>query len=145
MTSNLKILGQFKATKYAVKRLKYFFSSPKNAQGTELFSQAERDPPQRAWWHQQNSTWEVSFCEVLPLFHDYILLVCGCRGLATSFSHTEGLLSLRFMIRISDVKVKPCNSHFDLNSVSHLVSGINETRVLDVSSQKEFSERQSDR
>ena len=38
MTSNLKILGHFKATKDAMKRLKYFFSSPKNAQGTVIFT-----------------------------------------------------------------------------------------------------------
>ena len=29
--------------------------------------------------------------------------------------------------------------------ITHLVSGVNEAQVLDVSSQKEFSERQSDR
>ena len=29
--------------------------------------------------------------------------------------------------------------------ITHLVSGLNEAQVLDVSSQKEFSERQSDR
>ena len=49
------------------------------------------------------------------------------------------------MITISDLKVKPCNSHLDLNSASHLVSGIDETRVLDVSSQKEFCDKVIDK
>ena len=32
-----------------------------------------------------------------------------------------------------------------LIGITHLVSGFNEAQILDVSSQKEFSERQSDR
>ena len=32
-----------------------------------------------------------------------------------------------------------------LINITHLVSGLNEAQVLDVSSQKEFSERQTDR
>ena len=55
--------------------------------------------------------------------------------------------------------MKPCTSDWDLNprartrtqpkpglptEITHLVSGLNEAQVLDVSSQKEFSERQSD-
>ena len=47
MISSLKILGQFKATKDALKRLEHF-SSSKNPLGTGLFSQAELDPPQGA-------------------------------------------------------------------------------------------------
>ena len=55
--------------------------------------------------------------------------------------------------------LKPCTSDWDLNprgrdlnpaktdslptDITHLVSGLNEAQVLDVSSQKEFSERQS--
>ena len=57
--------------------------------------------------------------------------------------------------------MKPCTADWDLNprgwdsnlakthslptEITHLVSGLNEAQVLDVSSQKEFSERQSDR
>ena len=56
--------------------------------------------------------------------------------------------------------VKSCNSDWDFNpaktqigtrthslltEITHPVSGLNEAQVLDVSSQKEFSERQSDR
>ena len=57
--------------------------------------------------------------------------------------------------------LKPCTSDWDLNPLSqdsnpaktyglpteitYLVSGLNEAQVLDVSSQKEFSERQSNR
>ena len=56
--------------------------------------------------------------------------------------------------------VKSCTSDWDLNprsrdsnpakthslptEIIHLVSGLNEAQVLDVSSQKEFSEKQSD-
>ena len=36
-------------------------------------------------------------------------------------------------------------THGLLTEITHLVSGLNEAQVLDVSSQKEFSERQSDR
>ena len=35
-------------------------------------------------------------------------------------------------------------SHSLPTEIAHLVSGLNEAQVLDVSSQKEFSERQSD-
>ena len=57
--------------------------------------------------------------------------------------------------------LKPCTSDWDLNprgrdsnpakthglptEITHLVSGLNEAQVLDVSLQKEFSETQSDR
>ena len=57
--------------------------------------------------------------------------------------------------------MKPCTADWDLNprgwdsnlakthslptEITHLVSGLNEAQVLDVSWQKEFSERQSDR
>ena len=59
------------------------------------------------------------------------------------------------------VVLKACTSDWDLNlcgrdlnpakthslptEITHLVSGLNEAQVLDVSSQKEFGERQSDR
>ena len=59
------------------------------------------------------------------------------------------------------LKVKPCTSDWDSNphgwgsnpakthslptEITHLVSGLHESQVLDVSSQKEFSERQSNR
>ena len=45
-------------------------------------------------------------------------------------------------------QLKLCTSVWDLNllaEITHLVSGLNEAQVLDVSSHKEFSERQSDR
>ncbi|KAJ8798757.1 hypothetical protein J1605_016560 [Eschrichtius robustus] len=38
----------------------------------------------------------------------------------------------------------PARTHCLLTEITHLVSGLNEAQVLDVSSQKEFSERQSD-
>jgi len=44
--------------------------------------------------------------------------------------------------------LKPCNSDWDscvLAEITHLVSGLKEVAVIDVSSRKEFSERQSDR
>ena len=47
----------------------------------------------------------------------------------------------------SDVIMKPCNSDWDLNlltEITHLVSGLNEAQVLDVSLWKEFSEKQND-
>ena len=39
----------------------------------------------------------------------------------------------------------PVKTHSLLTEITHLISGLNETQVLDVLSQKEFSERQSDR
>ena len=39
----------------------------------------------------------------------------------------------------------PAKTHGLLTEITHLISGLNEAQVLDVSSQKEFSERQSDR
>ena len=39
----------------------------------------------------------------------------------------------------------PAKTHSLPTEITHLVSGPNEAQVLDVSSQKEFSERQSDR
>ena len=39
----------------------------------------------------------------------------------------------------------PAKTHSLPTEITHLVSGLNEAQVLDVSSQKEFSERQSDR
>jgi len=42
-----------------------------------------------------------------------------------------------------EVDLKPCNTDWDLNpllsEITHLVSGLNETQVPNVSSQKEFS------
>ena len=38
----------------------------------------------------------------------------------------------------------PAKTHSLLTEITHLVSGFNEAQILDVSSQKEFSERQSD-
>ena len=80
---------------------------------------------------------------------------CGCYN---KCSQTGWL----YTIEVSSVRVrKPCTSDWDLNprggdsnwakthslptEITHLVSGLNEAQVLDVSSQKEFSERQSDR
>ena len=40
--------------------------------------------------------------------------------------------------------LNPAKTHSLPTEVTHLVSGLNEAQVLDVSSQKEFSERQSD-
>ena len=41
---------------------------------------------------------------------------------------------------------KPClHPHSLLTEFTHLVSGLNKAQVLEVSSQKEFTERQSDR
>ena len=39
---------------------------------------------------------------------------------------------------------REARTHGLLTEITHLVSGLNEAQVLDVSSQKEFSERQSD-
>ena len=39
----------------------------------------------------------------------------------------------------------PAKTHGLPTEITHLVSGLNEAQVLDVSLQKEFSERQSDR
>ena len=39
----------------------------------------------------------------------------------------------------------PAKTHSLSTEITHLVSGLNEAQVLDVSSQKEFSERKSDR
>ena len=39
----------------------------------------------------------------------------------------------------------PAKPHSLPTEITHLVSGLNEAQVLDVSSHKEFSERQSDR
>ena len=39
----------------------------------------------------------------------------------------------------------PGKTHSLPTEITHLVSGLNEAQFLDVSSQKEFSERQSDR
>ena len=39
----------------------------------------------------------------------------------------------------------PAKTHGLLIEITHLFSGLNEVQVLDVSSQKKFSERQSDR
>ena len=51
-----------------------------------------------------------------------------------------------------DWDLNPCSRVSNLakiysfpTEITHLVSGLNEAQVLDVSSQKEFSERQSDR
>ena len=42
-------------------------------------------------------------------------------------------------------QIKRPETHGLLIEIRHLVSGLNETQVLNVSLQKEFSERQSDR
>ena len=39
----------------------------------------------------------------------------------------------------------PAKTHSLPTEITHLVSGLNDAQVLEVSSQKEFSERQSDR
>ena len=39
----------------------------------------------------------------------------------------------------------PAKTHSLPTEITHLVSGLNEAQVLDVSSQEEFSERKSDR
>ena len=44
-----------------------------------------------------------------------------------------------------DQDSNPAKTHSLPTEITHLVSGLNEAQVLDVSSQKEFSERQSDR
>ena len=44
-----------------------------------------------------------------------------------------------------DCDLNPAKTHSLPTDITHLVLGLKETQVLDVSLQKEFSERQSDR
>ena len=48
-------------------------------------------------------------------------------------------------LNLSGWDSKPAKTHSLPTEITHLVSGLNEAQVLDVSSQEEFSERQSDR
>ena len=41
--------------------------------------------------------------------------------------------------------LNPAKTHSFPTEITHLVSGLNDAQVLNISSQKEFSERQSDR
>ena len=47
--------------------------------------------------------------------------------------------------QISEWDSKPAKTHGLPTEITHLVSGLDEAQVLDVSLQKEFSEKQSDR
>ena len=52
---------------------------------------------------------------------------------------------LRLGLEPTRLGLEPAKTHGLPTEITHLVSGLNEAQVLDVSSQKEFSERQSDR
>ena len=80
-----------------------------------------------------------------------------CNNHCSSFTEDRGHLTAAFRGNFTPspvVKVQPCISDWDSNlakthglltEITHLVSGLNEAQVLEVSSQKAFSERQSDR
>ena len=60
------------------------------------------------------------------------------------FSRSE-TVHLRLGLELTCQDSNPAKTHSLPTEVTHLVSGLNEAQVLDVSLQKEFSERQSDR
>ena len=78
-----------------------------------------------------------------------------CSGTRSQPKPRLGLEPMRLGLEPSqnpDWDLNPCSQDSNLakthslpTEITHLVSGLNEAQVLDVSSQKEFSERQSDR
>ena len=52
---------------------------------------------------------------------------------------------LRLDLNLRSWDSNPAKTYSLPSEITHLVSGLNKAQVLDVSSQKEFSERQSDR
>ena len=55
------------------------------------------------------------------------------------------IIHLRWDFNSFGQALNPATSHGLPTEITHLVSGLNETQVLDVTTQKEFNERQSDR
>ena len=58
---------------------------------------------------------------------------------------TQTWPKLRLGLEPTQPELEPGQNSRLPTEITHLVSGLNEAQVLDVSSQKEFSERQSDR
>ena len=54
-------------------------------------------------------------------------------------------LAVQLKLFMSDWDLNPGKTHGLPTKITHLISGLSEAQVLDVSSQKEFLERQTDR